>query len=123
MSASQEVRWKMAEMKRSIAELTENAELYEKQFTHASLQAQEVSRIMGSIKVNKPVSALLATTDYTGSTSSLDMSSSDTGSICSSDTINLSDVVDDKPAVRLTTKRGNERLRSRRKSQYDVNLA
>ena len=50
--ASEEVRWKMMEMQRCIAALTQDAELYEKEFQEASSKAQEVSKIISTLKTS-----------------------------------------------------------------------
>ena len=113
----------MAEVKRSLLELTQNAAMYEKEFQMANVQAQEVSRIVASLKP-KGVSSI--GDGFSEASSDL---SSDTGSVCSSETSSDLDFnrpkfgssvyeVDEKPSAR--SKKGNERFRSRRKSQYDI---
>ena len=128
--ASQQVRWKMAEVQRSLQALARDAELYEKEFQVASNKAQEVSKAISTLKV----SGSDVGDDYADSTASFDLTS-DTGSICSSETSSLVGSslydVDEKPAATYLsgttstgrTKRGNERFRSRKRSQHEIKIA
>ena len=134
--ASQQVRWKMAEVQRTIQALARDAELYEKEFQVASNQAQEVSKIISTLKQTGSISG----DDYAESTTSLDLTS-DTGSVCSSETTSDIDLgyskpkfgsslydVDEKPAASYSssggrTRRGNERFRARKRSQHEIKIA
>ena len=111
--AHQEVKWKMLEVRRSIAQLQRDTANYEKDFCKASSQVQEISKLLTTIKptktsdIRRPRSAsdvadvadvdeLPTTPSYAESTTSSsdpsDVISDDTGSVCSSETSEL-DVV------------------------------
>ena len=143
--ASQQVRWKIAEVQRSIQALARDAESYEKEFQLASFDAEEVSRTISKLKTTTTTTSTDVVDDYPDSTtsSSFDVNS-DTASVCSSETSADFDVVgytkaksslydvEEKTSTSAystssvsssRSKRGNERFRSRRRSQHEIKIA
>merc|ERR1712043_70355 len=141
----------MLEVRRSIAQLQRDSENYEKDFKSASLEAEEISRLLSKFKPSTttvaatpdiiPVVDEFPATSYAESSSSGDVTS-DTASVCSSETSN-SDLeagsyssrkiygsnslydLDEKPTAfsaanhnSSRSKKGADRYRSRRRSQH-----